>query len=74
MATVNQVIAKVDGLVPNAIEAEWKAAALLGLDRRIYEELTSQDAPDVRPRPPGRRTGIRRCWPAGPTNPFMSCI
>ena len=49
MATVNQVIAKVDELVPNAIEAGWKAAALLGLDRRIYEELTSQDDPDVRP-------------------------
>ena len=49
MATINSVIAKVDELKPNAIEAKRKAEALTGLDGRIYEELTKTYAPSVLP-------------------------
>lgn len=49
MATVNEVILRVDRLRPNALEEEDKARWLMELDGRIYLEVTSADNPEARP-------------------------
>lgn len=46
MVTINKVIERVGRTKPNALADETKARYLIGLDRRIYEEITRVDEPE----------------------------
>lgn len=66
MATINQVISRVDELNPTAIDAAQKAAILISLDGKLYEELTREDAPEVLPPQKWPEDGDKPLLASGP--------
>ena len=63
MATINEVIARVKRVKPNAIEDKDQARWLLTLDGRVYEEVIKADLPGNVP---------AKVWPDDANKPLLA--